>query len=38
MVKYGKKLKQSISKDWEEDYISYKKLKHFIKENNDPSK
>jgi SPX domain protein involved in polyphosphate accumulation len=38
MVKFGKKLRQRTIKEWEENYINYKALKHFIRENNDPSK
>ena len=38
MTKFGKKLRQRKIKEWEEHYIDYKALKHFIKENNDPSK
>ena len=38
MTKFGKKLRQRKIKEWEGNYIDYKGLKHFIKENNDPSK
>lgn len=38
MAKFGKKLRQRKIKEWEENYIDYKGLKHFIKTNNDPSK
>ena len=38
MVKFGKKLRQRTIKEWEDNYINYKALKHFIRENNDPSK
>ena len=38
MPKFGKKLRQRKIKEWEENYIDYKALKHFIKENNNPSK
>ena len=33
MVKFGKFLRNNIIEDWEQDYIDYKTLKHFIKEN-----
>ena len=38
MAKFGKKLRQRRIKEWEENYIDYKALKHFIKENNNPGK
>ena len=38
MTKFGKKLRQRKIKEWEDHYIDYKSLKHFIKENNNPSK
>ena len=38
MAKFGKKLRQRKIKEWEENYIDYKALKHFIKLNNDSSK
>jgi SPX domain protein involved in polyphosphate accumulation len=38
MAKFGKKLRQRKIKEWEQHYIDYKQLKHFIKLNNDPSK
>jgi len=38
MAKFGKKLRQRRIKEWEEHYIDYKALKHFIKENNNPCK
>ena len=38
MTKFGKKLRQRRIKEWEENYIDYKALKHFIKENNNPCK
>ena len=38
MAKFGKKLRQRKIKEWEEHYIDYKGLKHFIKVNNDPRK
>ena len=38
MAKFGKKLRQRKIKEWEENYIDYKALKHFIKENNNPCK
>jgi SPX domain protein involved in polyphosphate accumulation len=38
MAKFGKKLRQRRIKEWEEHYIDYKALKHFIKLNNDQSK
>ena len=38
MVKFGKKLRQSKVREWAENYIDYKALKHFIKENNNPGK
>jgi hypothetical protein len=37
MTKFGKKLRQRKIKEWEEHYINYKALKHFIKENNNPN-
>ena len=38
MAKFGKILRKTIIKKWKENYIDYKSLKHFIKENNDPRK
>ena len=38
MTKFGKKLRQRKIKEWEDQYIDYKSLKHFIKENNNPCK
>ena len=38
MAKFGKKLKLRKIKEWEQHYIDYKALKHFIKVNNDSSK
>jgi hypothetical protein len=38
MVKFGKKFRETKIKEWEDNYIDYKSLKHFIKVNNDPSK
>jgi SPX domain protein involved in polyphosphate accumulation len=38
MTKFGKKLRQRKIKEWEDHYIDYKSLKHFIKENNNPCK
>ena len=38
MVKFGKLLRQKILEKWKENYINYKTLKHFIKENSNPSK
>ena len=34
MAKFGKKLRTKIIEKWKENYINYKALKHFIKENN----
>ena len=33
MAKFGKILRTKIIEKWKENYISYKSLKHFIKEN-----
>lgn len=38
MAKFGKKFRQKKIKEWEENYLDYKSLKHFIKLNKDPSK
>ena len=38
MAKFGKKYRQKKIKEWEEHYVDYKALKHFIKVNKDPSK
>ncbi len=38
MAKFGKKLKLRKIKEWEQHYIDYKALKHFIKVNNDSCK
>ena len=38
MVKYGKQYRELQVQEWAAHYIDYKALKHFIKENNDPSK
>ena len=38
MAKFGKLLRKKTIEKWKNDYIDYKSLKHFIKENNNPSK
>ena len=38
MAKFGKLLRTKIIEKWKENYINYKSLKHFIKENNNMRK
>lgn len=38
MAKFGKKFRQRKIKEWEQHYVDYKKLKHFIKENKSTGK
>ena len=38
MAKFGKLLRKKIIEKWKNNYIDYKLLKHFIKENNNPCK
>jgi SPX domain protein involved in polyphosphate accumulation len=38
MVKFGKILRKNILNQWEEKYIDYKSLKHFIKTNKNSCK
>ena len=38
MAKFGKLLRKKIIEKWRENYINYKALKHFIKENSNPCK
>ena len=33
MAKFGKKLRTKMIEKWKENYINYKSLKNFIKEN-----
>ena len=38
MAKFGKLLRTKKIAKWKDNYIDYKALKHFIKENSNPCK